>query len=350
MKRLFCAVLIALLCFATLGFTACTQNEKNELIWLSPDLITFCNAPQITTTFPPEEGPRNVTISADVYNVAVRNIEGDQVKVDYTKNDHSDVSVKFDETTETVRVTQHCTDMALTVNVFLGLVVSIPQGWTDFTLDVNVSASNLSVEGSKAKTITINGETCSIKMDVLEGFNESTTIQTKTGSVEFGGRTNKLDVNVGTGSITTNDVFVDDSLKLATNTGTINVKGDNGGACAKTIDVSTKTGTINLNGSGETIVAQTQTGSINADILTADDLKLISNTGSINFTVDNAPKIHLESNSGSINGKIKTNKLWYTIDVTQNTGSCNISNQVGIEPDRKLTVHTNTGSIKIKFN
>lgn len=349
MKKLFCAVLVAVLCLSAFGFTACTFGKSDELIWRSADLLTFCNAPQITTTFPPEEGSRNVTINADVYNVAVHNIEGDQVKVDYTENAHSDVDVKFDETTETVHITQNCTDRVLTVNVFLGLVVGIPQSWTDFTLQVNVSASNLSLEDSKAKTIKIDGDACSIKMNVLDDFNQSTEIETDAGSVDFSGSTKTLDVKVNAGTITTHNIFVD-QLKLATSTGTINVNGDNGGVNAQTIDLSTKTGSINLNGSADTIIAQTNTGSINADILSADNLQLTTKTGSINFTADNALKINLESNTGSINGTIKVNKSWYTINVTQSSGSCNISNQVGTDDDRQLTVKAGTGSIKIKFN
>lgn len=326
MKKLFCAVLVAVLCISTLGFTACIQSVKDELIWVSTDLLTFCDARQITTTFPPDEGPRNVTINADVYNVAVYNIEGDQVKVDYTKHSRSDVTVRFDETTETVHITQKCYDQLISVKVFLALVIGIPQSWTGFDLKLNIGASNLSLEDSKAETIKIDSEACSIKMNVLEGFNKSTEIETEAGSVEFSGQTEALDVEVDSGSITTHDL-------IATN-----------------VSLETNTGSITLNGSADTIIAKTNTGSIKADMLMVDDLQLATKTGSIKFTVDNALKINLESNTGSINGTIKVNKSWYTIKVNHSTGSCNISNQTGTDVDRQLTVKSGTGSIKIKFN
>lgn len=349
MKKLFCAVLVAVLCISTLGFTACIQSVKDELIWVSTDLLTFCDARQITTTFPPDEGPRNVTINADVYNVAVYNIEGDQVKVDYTKHSRSDVTVRFDETTETVHITQKCYDQLISVKVFLALVIGIPQSWTGFDLKLNIGASNLSLEDSKAETIKIDSEACSIKMNVLEGFNKSTEIETEAGSVEFSGQTEALDVEVDSGSITTHDLIAT-NVSLETNTGSITLNGNGEGFYAQTVDLSTKTGSITLNGSADTIIAKTNTGSIKADMLMVDDLQLATKTGSIKFTVDNALKINLESNTGSINGTIKVNKSWYTIKVNHSTGSCNISNQTGTDVDRQLTVKSGTGSIKIKFN
>lgn len=349
MKKLFCAVLVAVLCISTLGFTACVFGEPDDLIWVSTDLLTFCDARQITTTFPPEEGPRNVTINADVYNVAVYNIEGDQVKVDYTMHSRSDVTVQFDEATETVHITQKCYDQLISVKVFLALVVGIPQSWTGFDLKLNIGASNLSLEDSKAETIKIDSEACSIKMNVLEGFNKSTEIETDAGSVDFSGQTETLDVEVNSGSITTHDLIAT-NVTLKTNTGSITVNGNGEGFYAQTVDLSTHTGSITLNGSADTIIAKTNTGSINADVLSADNLQFTTKTGSIKFTVDNALKINLESNTGSINGTIKVNKSWYTINVNHSTGSCNISNQTGTDVDRQLTVKSGTGSIKIKFN
>ncbi len=363
MKRLFGVVLAVVLCFATLGFTACVSNETNELIWYAEDMLKFCDKQTMTFPFPEEEGSRNVKIITDVYNVAVHNIEDDKVVINYTDNEKVDVTENFDETTETVTITQQCKGTLLSVNVFLGLVVGIPQNWTDFTLELDVGTSNLSIENSKAKTIKINGETSSVRIIPYEQANDSISIETKTGSVEFSGDTNNLQVEVGagsvdvtgqinnlldvqtsTGTIKLHDTSVD-NVKLATKTGSINVDTF---AIATKMDLSTETGSIQLNGSAQTIIAQTNTGSINVDAPTVTDLQLTTNTGSIKFTIDNTHKIYAKSNSGSIRGTIKGEKSLYTIKVTQSSGSCNIHDQEGTS-DRQLTVNANNGSINVKF-
>ncbi len=363
MKKSLTVILIVVLCILTMQFTACGDTNKNELIWYAEDMLKFCDKQQMTFPLPEEEGSRNVKISADVYNVAVHNIEGDKVIVNYTDNKKADVSVDFVETTETVTVIQQCKGTLLSVNVFLGLVVGIPENWTNFDLQLDVGVANVSIENSKAKTITINGDTSSVRINPYEQSNESVSVETKSGSVEFSGDTNDLQVKVNTGSV---DITgqINNSLDVQTNTGTIKLHDasvDNVKLTTKTgsikvdtfatatkMDLSTKTGSIHLNGSAETIIAQTNTGSIKVDAPTVSDLQLTTNTGSIDFNVDNTAKIYAKSNSGSIRGTIKGEKSLYTIKITQNSGSCNIHNQDGTS-DRQLTVNANTGSINVKF-
>lgn len=59
--------------------------------------------------------------------------------------------------------------------------------------------------------------------------------------------------------------------------------------------------------------------------------------------------LNLDVNAGKIKFKVVGNKADYNISVEKDGGSCNLSNQIGIVPQKKITLDIDAGSINIDF-
>ena len=89
-------------------------------------------------------------------------------------------------------------------------------------------------------------------------------------------------------------------------------------------------------------------GSLKADDITADDLKLDCTSGSIKFeNLASGGDIEIDCTSGSVKGTLDGAKSDYTIRSETTAGSSNLSNTDGGR--KKLDVETTAGSINIEF-
>ena len=178
-------------------------------------------------------------------------------------------------------------------------------------------------------------------VNVGSGFTfNSIKAATNTGSVTVNSNsTSYIDLETDTGSIHATDVTAT-SIKAGSGTGSINlvkvnINGD--------INVEKHTGSMNIEDSHcDNMYVESTTGSVNVARTTADgNMNIKCSTGSINFENADAANLDLESSTGSIKGSLLTAK---DFDADSSTGSINVPKT---HEGGKCRVRTSTGSIKL---
>lgn len=292
MKKLLVFVLIAILCVATLAFTAC-----EEAVFTAKDMMVFCND-SITTD--PLQTMFNIDIDADLYSVAFHNVPGDKVTIDFTQHEKCKVTKRIEN--NTLYIEQTSQPLTVYVGGTLCLVVGIPESWVGYNLVADISVGTLCIENSKASNIDVEISTGGAVITAENANN--VTLESDTGAISFTGK-------------------------------------------AKVLETDVDTGAVKLSGQADKVIAHTDTGAIKVDML-ATNLELSSNTGSIVFTVGNNKSIKVQNDTGSVRGTIDGVKSQYTIAVDVDTGSCNVQDQMGTGTNY-MKIDVDTGSVKITF-
>ena len=144
-------------------------------------------------------------------------------------------------------------------------------------------------------------------MNERSAFDYSVLVETKTGAVQIEDMENatKLDVRVKTGSVYIGDCHADD-ISVNIDTGAVRVEGE------------------------------------------CDKAEITTTTGAVDFDLT-ARSITVKTATGAIRGEVEHPEHWYTISAHSNTASCNLSDRTG-NGDYNLTLTTDTGSIKVRFD
>lgn len=292
MKKLLVILLLVVLCCSAMMFASC-----EEAIFTAEEMMVYCND-SLTTN--PLTGVYEVVISADLYAVAVHNVPGDKVTIDFTY--HEKTSVTTEIKNSTLYIIQESEPLTMYIGGTLCLVVGIPESWTDYTLGADLGVGTLSVEDSKASHIEVDVDTGAAKISVVDAT--SVILESDTGAIIFQGKTGVLTVDVDTGA-------------------------------------------VKLEGQADVVAVTSDTGSIKVDML-ATDVSLETDTGSIVFEIGNNNTIKVESSTGSVIGTIDGVKSKYSILVDVDTGSCNVDDQIG-DSVHLLQIKINTGAAKITF-
>lgn len=134
-----------------------------------------------------------------------------------------------------------------------------------------------------------------------------------------------IDVITKTGSVQIEDIERAQEIQVTVETGAVYI----GDCHAYNTKVDVQTGAVYVETEGETANISTDTGAVKFDLA--------------------VKQITVTTNTGSINGKVEHPEYWYSIEAHSIVGKCNLNNRMG-SGDYKLTVTTDTGSIKVRFD
>ena len=134
------------------------------------------------------------------------------------------------------------------------------------------------------------------------------------------------------------------SLTVLTETGNVQIDD----VTAQELFVRTDTGTIRLDDChAEDTQLTASVGSIYAEAA-GKSVSIDTNIGSVEFDID-AKDIRITTDTGAIRGTVDHPEYWYTIDAHTDTGRNNLVNRTG-NGEYKLTVRAVTGEIKVRFD
>lgn len=151
---------------------------------------------------------------------------------------------------------------------------------------------------------------------------------------------NVVEMRSSTGSITA-DGLAADAIRLATNTGRINVDSV---VTSGNIDVETNTGTVRLTDVAcADLTAESDTGTITLTNVLASGRILIENeTGNVRFENSDAADISVRTSTGSVTGTLLSEKVFLT---ETSTGKVNVPKTIS---GGRCEIRTSTGSISIE--
>lgn len=135
------------------------------------------------------------------------------------------------------------------------------------------------------------------------------------------------------------------------------------------IDAVVNAGTVKLvNGNYGDVKIKMNAGAVNLGDIVANKVNLDVNAGALNvasafcnaFSCDvsagsvkvsklTCDQIGVDVSAGSVNIKVDGSKSQYTVRTDVSAGSCNLSNQSGSDPNKKITVDVSAGSATITF-
>ena len=134
-------------------------------------------------------------------------------------------------------------------------------------------------------------------------------------------------------------------ISLSAGAATIN------GGTFENVTVKMSAGNVSFNGNVkcEKLNLDLSAGKIDADGIECTSLKVDSSAGKIDFTNLTCPSIDIDMSAGSVDLGIVGTKSDYTIKVDKSAGSCNVQNQVGNDPSKRIDIDLSAGSANVNF-
>lgn len=259
-------------------------------------------------------GSETVNIGTETFGITVTVSEDDKARLIYYVGE--DRQFDFEQTDGEIKLHQQPTS-----------IISM-NGCVSFGFTQEVNSVQLSLPQDFGGELELLTDTGSIRIDGLSSISEA-ELTTYTGSVKIKGfGADKVDVNVGTGSVNAEDAVISGDLSIESTTGSISVS-----ECEILGKLSCKA----------------TTGSVRLSELTAESIIAKATTGSISLKEIKSDAISAEATTGSVTGSIVGTESEYTISTDVGTGSCNLNDRTG-STDKTLTVSTGTGSISIRFS
>lgn len=249
MKKLLAFVLIATLCFSAMVFASCYGTP----LFTAEEMLPLCDkSEQYSLT----KDIVNICIDADVYAVAVHNIKGDDVTVDYVT--HNRVTVTVKESINSLTIKQEIKGSIWSPNT-LYIVIGIPESLTDYNIVADVDTGSLSIENSNATKLELDVDTGAVNVSVQNA--KKVDISVDTGAVNLTGQSEYVAIETDTGAVKVNMQV--NKIFLSTDTGAINFEVTN----SKTIYVESNTGAVRGKIHGDktqySILVDVTTGSCN---------------------------------------------------------------------------------------
>ena len=270
-KLLVVVTLVVLLC----GLAACYSMDPS----INFDFDESLQKCDVSKTAKFQSDGATVKIDTDVYGVAVRQEDVEQIKLDYVKS--NGFSFEFSEKEGELYIGVICNDPVKQAKQDLYLLVRVPKDWTNCNYEVNTKTGDNLFFDVIAKEISLTTNTGAFALSKCEA--EVLNIKNNTGSVSFDGEYEQVDVRVNTGSVncsatvkSATTIQVDTgSIDFSLNCPVVNAKTDTGSIHGKikgakadyAVSTYTSLGTSNLtNKSGDgkhSLTVSTSTGSIN---------------------------------------------------------------------------------------
>lgn len=90
-------------------------------------------------------------------------------------------------------------------------------------------------------------------------------------------------------------------------------------------------------------------GSISVKSLESASLDCKVSAGSFHADRVSCPLVRVKVSAGSANLTVAGNKADYTVLVDKSAGSCNVTSQVGSDPNKKIDIEVSAGSVSVSF-
>ena len=249
MKKLLVFVLIATLCSSLLAFASCDGTP----VFTAEEMLPLCDQSE---TYSLTTDIVNIRINADVYAVAIHNIEGDKVTVDYVS--HSRVTVTVTEVLGSLSINQVLKGSIFTRNR-LYMVIGIPDSLIGYNIVADIDTGSLSIENSKATKLQLDVSTGAVNVDVQNAV--EVNVDVDTGAVNLKGKSEYVTVDTDTGAIKVD--MEANKLFLSTDTGAINFEVTNNTTIHVESDTGSIRGTIHGDKAQYSILVDVDTGSCN---------------------------------------------------------------------------------------
>ena len=255
--------------------------------------------------------------------------------------DNTDVNITFDENAERIKVSYPLRTSKS--NNKLNTVTAIESGDVITIKEETNWKSNLFIWGSGDYNVSVT---------LPAGRGIELYVECDNGDVNFAG-----DGLVGSVTVSTDNGDISSDRASIKSLQNMKFSSDNGEIELGKIDtvslyLETDNGDIDMNEcfASEKINISTDNGDVNFDgNVTSLTLEIETDNGEIESdkSVIDAKSIKIETDNGDIKIVLFGKSGDYEIKIRQQTGSSNVSNQIG--PDRKLDVETSNGDIKVLF-
>lgn len=283
--------------------------------------------------YKPIEGLREINIEVASYTVYMLPSEDESLSVQYISPSKEDATVSVYNDNGILHIVQKDTR---TINWFLGnnwlnnkrfIAVYVPQSGVFDIVWAKIKAETAGIYAKDVNFYSFEG-----RVDTGSIYLEDSSF------VEY------CLTEIDTGSITIKNVKTGTDILANTNTGSVKAELLSTNCFKSYVD----TGSVSITASNvDNVIVQVDTGSITCRT-NSKTLSAKTDTGSINFQT-NASVIDLVTDTGSIKGEVQGNKHEFEISVEKGTGSSNIVDQHIEGYLKRLNVAVDTGSIKIDF-
>ncbi|MBQ7912127.1 MAG: DUF4097 family beta strand repeat protein [Clostridia bacterium] len=180
---------------------------------------------------------------------------------------------------------------------------------------------------------------------------ESLKIETDTGTIDLGGTIvcdGKIDLSTDTGNIFLN-AFTSDSLFIEVDTGNVTLDGH--GSVMNTAEITTDTGNVSIlhTLSSPTLKIETDTGNVHLGNLSGTNLTVQTDTGnikSIGTSLLDFITLNFSADTGNIIITLVGEIGDYSIQAHTNTGNNNLYDYPDPTKTKTLKIYTGTGNIK----
>ncbi len=277
---------------------------------------------------------------ADLLTVEYKSISEsgtiDKIVIDYST---ADVTVTVSDTAETVSV-----EYPVMKNKKGESTSEITAKCKDGTLTITeqpIWYRNLFLFGMESATVKVT-------VPRYRELEYSLSCDTCDITLEDGVRASSMSLCTDTGDVKIGQIVVSERLKVETDTGKIDLVGE---TAAEHIDLSTDTGRITVSAKllANTVALETDTGRITLSApLRAAKLRIESSTGDVSVTDEiDAHIIEVSTSTGDISLLLSGARALYTVTAETSTGDSNVAS--GGAGERRLSVTTSTGDIRISF-
>ena len=280
------------------------------------------------------EGLQEIKVNVSAYSVYVLKNDIDVLSVRYITPLEDGVEINVSTIEDGVLSISQTDNLSrvnwgfnwLSSRHFIAIYVQKSDNVVKYKLSITANYTSVNISDTNFVAVDVTTNAGAVKIDDVNA-DSMLTVNTSAGSIKVHD-VNAYNVNLSSsaGSITASEVEC------------VNFKASASAGSIDAIDINATT-------SAEIKVSA---GSVKCDIDTAK-LVIDSGAGSIKFET-NAATIELSSGAGSIAGTVNGNKSEYRIEVKQDMGSSNISNQSVNGMTKSLKVKSDMGSIKIKFD
>lgn len=239
--------------------------------------------------------------------------------------------------------------VALGVN---GWQLSETVDWAQDTYECTAQVSEIAIKFNAGQLETVFYDGNSIKVDYSYSNRFTTKFNVKgaklsieTSSIRWFG------VNLWIRSIPKTTVYIPNDwvvdIDAVVNAGTVKLADGTYGD----VKIKMNAGTVNL----EDIVAnkvnlEVNAGALNVTSAVCNTFSCDVSAGGVKVSKLTCDKIGIDVSAGSVNIKVDGAKSQYTVSTDVSAGNCNLSNQSGTDPNKKITVDVSAGSVTISFN
>lgn len=277
-----------------------------------------------TTTHTPDGAFRDLEISADAANVALKPSEDGRCSVVCVEPEKAPVTVSVENGTLKISAADH-------------------RAWYEkISLFTRLPSVTVYLPAETYNTLAIADDTG--RLSVSDAFTfESVTIATDTAAVQFGASvTGKLAISSHTGDINVQGIRAGE-MAISVSTGRVRI---GSAVCEGDISVDVSTGKAELTDVRcKNLTSRGDTGSITLkDVVAEEHFSIERDTGDVRFDSCDAADITVKTDTGDVTGSLRSEKIFVT---RTDTGDVRVP---GTTSGGRCEITTDTGDIRIEIS